>query len=334
MKRQRTGELDYQKGKGFTSWLGLSTCFLLLLSAGQAYADLEPVWKWDMRQTFFDIEYLNKEEAVIVGDRGRVLVTHNRFRNLWSPRESGTRELLTCLSFVDEELGWAAGHGGIIIHTRDGGNTWKTLRPSSPDNLPLFDIHFPSPDVGYACGPYDTLLKTSDGGKTWTELSTGLDNIYNSLTFLDKDTGFLVGEFGSVLKTVDGGQSWEKLDIGTYEGTFFGITLLSPQIILVHGISGAIMRSEDGGASWKDISADTEFSLFRSAVGGNEVAMVGPTGTILISTDGGKTFQDKTDKDHFSFAGVAAHPDGGFICVGAFGKIYRVPGSGNKQKED
>ena len=79
---------------------------------------------------------------------------------------------------------------------------------------------------------------------------------------------------------------------------------------------------------------DIDLSLFRSAAKGNEVAMVGPTGTILISTDGGKTFQDKTDKDHFSFAGVAAHPDGGFICVGAFGKIYRVPGSGNKQKED
>ncbi len=330
LRKRRTKSRHPCLTKGLASTLSFSLCLVFLFSAGQAHGSMDPVWTMDMMQVFFDIEFLNKEKAVIVGDRGLVLVSHNRFKNLWSPRDSGTQELLTSLCFVDEQNGWAAGHGGIVIHTSDGGNTWKTLRASSPENLPLLDIHFPSRDVGYACGAYDTLLKTTDGGKSWTDIATGTDNMLNSLAFLDNNTGFLVGEFGSVLKTVDGGKSWDKLDVGTYEGTFFGLSVLSPQIILVHGISGAIMRSEDSGASWKDISANIDLSLFRSAVNGNEVAMVGPTGTILISTDGGKTFADKTDKDLFSFAGVGAHPEGGFICVGAFGKIYRVPASGKQ----
>ena len=178
---------------------------------------------------FYDIAFLNEETAVIVGARGRVLVSHPKYTNLWSPRDSGTKELLTCLSFVDEKNGWAAGHGGVILHTEDGGNTWRIQRESSPENNPLFDIQFLSPSVGYACGAYDTFLKTTDGGKTWTLTAPGSDYIYNGLAFLDEETGYLVGEFGTVLRTRDGGNSWEKLDLGGYEGSLFGITLLSPQ---------------------------------------------------------------------------------------------------------
>ena len=68
------------------------------IEENQAYE----VWRFDYRDCFYDINYLNQEKAVIVGDRGRILVTHPKFKNLWSPRNSQTKELLTCVSFVDE----------------------------------------------------------------------------------------------------------------------------------------------------------------------------------------------------------------------------------------
>jgi len=284
-------------------------------------ADESPFWTFDFRDVFYDIAFLNEETAVIVGARGRVLVSHPKYSNLWSPRVSGTKQLLTCLSFVDEKNGWAAGHGGVILHTEDGGNTWRIQRESSPENNPLFDIQFLSPSVGYACGAYDTFLKTTDGGETWTLTSPGSDNIYNGLAFLDEETGYLVGEFGTVLRTRDGGDSWEKLDLGGYEGSLFGITLLSPEMILVYGIAGKVLRSEDGGLHWVDVSADQNKSLFRGAAQGDTVVLVGDTGTLLISTDGGKTFLKRLDKDFISFAGVGAHPGGGFVCLGERGKI-------------
>jgi photosystem II stability/assembly factor-like uncharacterized protein len=300
----------------------LLLAFLLVLSIPSwVPADESPVWTFDFRDVFYDIAFLNQETAVIVGARGRVLVSHPKYANLWSPRVSGTKQLLTCLSFVDERNGWAAGHGGIILHTEDGGNTWRIQRESSPDNNPLFDLQFVSPNVGYACGSYDTFLKTTDGGKTWTLSAPGSDYIYNSLAFLDEQTGYLVGEFGTVLRTRDGGNSWEQLDLGGYEGSLFGITLLSPQTILVYGVAGKVLRSEDAGLHWVDVSPDQDKSLFRGAAHGDTVMLVGATGTLLVSTDGGKTFLKRLDKDFISFAGVGAHPGGGFVCLGERGKI-------------
>ena len=284
-------------------------------------ADESPVWTFDFRDVFYDIAFLNEETAVIVGARGTVLVSHPKYSNLWSPRDSGTKELLTCLSFVDERNGWAAGHGGLILHTEDGGNTWQIQRESSSDNNPLFDIQFVSPSVGYACGAYDTFLKSTDGGKTWTLSAPGSDNIYNGLAFLDEETGYLVGEFGTVLRTRDGGNSWEQLDLGSYEGSLFGITLLSPETILVYGVAGKVLRSGDGGLNWVDVSADQDKSLFRVAAHADTVVLVGATGTLLVSTDGGKKFSNRLDKDFISFAGVGAHPRGGFVCLGERGKI-------------
>lgn len=305
------------------------TAFLLsgavLYFCGLLYsleADGEPVWMYDYREMFFDVRYLNSGKAVIVGSRGRVLVKHGTYGNLWSPRESETGESLTCLSFVDERNGWAAGHGGVVIHTGDSGETWVVQREPSPEHQPLLDISFPSLNTGYACGAYDTIIKTCDGGKSWEKLTTGSDNIYNGLDFIDEKTGFLVGEFGTILKTVNGGRSWRRLDIGNYKGTIMGITALSSRKILACGIKGKLIISNDGGETWSNIKSGVKEPLFRAAYSGNEVLIVGRMGVMLHSSDGGNTFKAECEKEFTTFSGVSPCPGGGFICVGEMGRIY------------
>jgi len=324
--KSRRKEHDRSADKSNRSVFFLLLAFLLFVVSIPSWvsSDEHPIWTFDFRDVFFDIAFLNEETAVIVGARGRILVSHPKYKNLWSPRDSGTKQALTCVSFADEQNGWAAGHGGVIIHTADGGQTWRIQRESSSENSPLFDIQFPSPSVGYACGSYDTFLKTTDGGKTWTLTAPGMDYIYNGLAFLDEETGYLVGEFGTVLRTTDGAKSWERLDLGGYEGSLFGITLLDPQRILVYGVAGNVFRSEDGGHHWVDVSLDQDKSLFRGAADGDAVVLVGSTGTVLVSADGGKTFLLRVDKDFISFAGVGADPRGGFVCVGERGRIDRL----------
>jgi photosystem II stability/assembly factor-like uncharacterized protein len=305
--------------------LTASNLLLLAVLVCRSLADEAPVWTFDFRDLFCDVVMLDEQNAVIVGGRGRVLTTHDRYKSLWCPRDSGTKNLLTCLSFVDNRNGWAAGHAGVIVHTRDGGRSWEVQRQPSPDNDPLFDIQFVSPDVGYACGAYGTLLKSSDGGKTWSSLATEVDHNYNELVFLDERTGYLAGEFGTLLRTRDGGDTWERLDLNGFEGSFFGMLLLTPQKLLLFGISGKILRSDDGGFSWEDVSLPScTQSLSAGAARGNEVVLVGRSGTLLISTDGGRTFTPRNDQDLTTFAGVCAHPKGGFLCVGERGKILPV----------
>ena len=247
-----------------------------------------------------------------------------KFEKLWAPRVSQTTELLTSLSFIDEQHGWASGHGGIIIHTRDGGESWEVQRESSPGNLPLFDIQFVSEDVGYASGAYDTLLKTMDGGQTWRSLPTGSDVIYNGLYFHDANNGFLLGEFGSLLKTTDGGESWQQMDVGGYQGSLFGMTFLSPEKALAYGISGKLIVSDDGGETWTDIPTGTEEALYRGAAKGDDVAIVGKSGVILLSSDSADSFVEKSESDNYSLAGVCADGVDGFVAVGEFGKIMSI----------
>ncbi|MCP4672953.1 MAG: hypothetical protein GY857_16795 [Desulfobacula sp.] len=289
------------------------------------YCESIPIWKYDFRDVFYDITFIEKDKAVIVGARGRILVTHEKYKNLWSPRNSGTKEVLTCLSFADNVNGWAAGHGGIIIHTKDGGETWEIQRESSKDNLPLFDICFVSKQVGYACGAFDTFLKTQDGGKTWQTISTDMDNIYTGLAFTNEDNGYVVGEFGTILHTADGGKTFKQLDIGGSQGSFFGIALLSSEKILAFGNSGKIMISENKGGSFKKINSPSEFNLFRAASTEDKIAIVGKNGTLLTSHDGGKSFVNKGVEGVItSYSGICAHPDGGFVYVGEMGTIKRL----------
>ena len=297
----------------------------LLLAAGPGRPDQAGagIWMFDFRDTFYDVEFLKGREAVIVGDRGHILVSHEKYPNLWALHEQPSRELLTCVSFVDVRNGWAAGHGGIIIHSADGGRSWKVQRPPDTDNQPLFDIQFVSEKIGFACGASDSFLKTEDGGASWRELPPGEEVTYNSLGFLDAQSGYLVGEFGTVLSTADGGTSWQKLDLADYQGSLFGVQLLSARTLLVFGIAGRLMRSDDGGGQWTQIPSGTRSSLFRAAAHGDEVVVVGASGAILYSRDGGRSFQLVNEKEFTTFAGVSAHPDGGFLCVGERGSIYR-----------
>lgn len=299
------------------------SCFAVAILPVAVWAD-EPTWRYDFRDVFYDVAFPRPQQAVIVGACGRVLVTHTRYPNLWSPRESGTKEVLTCLSFVNEREGWAAGHGGIVLHTTDAGRSWEILREPRPDNQPLFAIQLLSPQEGFACGAFDTFLKTTDGGRIWQSLPPGLDTMYNGMAFLDSRNGFLAGEFGTVLRTSDGGLSWEKLDLGDRQGSWFGILVLSRAEILVFGIAGALMRSADGGRTWVSVPSGTDRSLFRGAARNDEVLLVGASGTILYSLDRGKTFALRRDEELTTFAGVCGHPAGGFLCVGETGKILHL----------
>lgn len=311
---------------------------LPFLSPPAALAEASDIWRYDFRDIFYDIAFLDDQNAVIVGAMGRVLRTHATYRNLWSVRNSGTRELLTCLSFVDEKNGWAAGHGGIVLHTADGGSTWTTQRKSSVRNEPLSDIHFVSKHVGYACGSFETLIKTTDGGKTWLDLSIGLDQMFDAglfgLHFFDEDNGFAVGEFGGIIQTRDGGKTWELKESG-YRGSYFGILPLSSEKFIVYGISGKVMRSEDKGQTWEDVSVGSVQRLFMAAFDEKDLIIVGSSGTIFFSHDMGKSFKPyRHDKDITSFAGVCTHPENGFLCVGERGTIFHIDPLENNRKED
>jgi len=57
---------------------------------------------------------------------------------------------------------WISGIDGIILHSKDGGETWETQ--ASGTNYALMGISFPDKNNGWAVGPAGTILHTDNGG--------------------------------------------------------------------------------------------------------------------------------------------------------------------------
>jgi photosystem II stability/assembly factor-like uncharacterized protein len=116
---------------------------------------------------------------VVVGERGHVLTSTDGAK--WDQQPVPTRSTLTAVATADGQL-WAAGHDGVIVHSADGGQTWKTQRsdpflpvpgqdPADRDQrqgAPILDLLFADATHGIAVGAYSLMLETSDGGATWT----------------------------------------------------------------------------------------------------------------------------------------------------------------------
>src|SRR6185436_4431461 len=121
----------------------------------------------------------------------------------------------------------------LILHTADGGRTWKAQKSAVPPEKHLFGVHALDARTAWVVGDWGAIAVTHDGGETWDDRSLGTavvkveespgrttttltdDVILYAISFPDAQHGFMVGEFGTVLATADGGETWMKRDVGT-----------------------------------------------------------------------------------------------------------------------
>ncbi|MEV5575363.1 oxidoreductase [Spirillospora sp. NPDC052269] len=139
----------------------------------------------------------------------------------WKLTDSGVQARFRGLAAVDRHTAWAAGSGGTVLRTVDGGRTWAKVAPADAAGLEFRDVEaFDANNaVVLAIGDGDAsrVYRTSDGGRTWT---TGFKNddpkaFYDCMTFFDRRNGLAVsdpvdGKF-RILSTADGGRSWKVL---------------------------------------------------------------------------------------------------------------------------
>ena len=110
---------------------------------------------------------------------------------------------------------------GIILHTTDGGATWKNVFTSSQTGEWCWKINFPSKNIGYTSLQRDTgkvvnFVKTTDGGKTWQENFLKSNGYYvQGIGFINDSVGWAGGNTTyTTLETTDGGSSWHDANFG------------------------------------------------------------------------------------------------------------------------
>ncbi|MCS0630530.1 YCF48-related protein [Telluria mixta] len=230
---------------------------------------------------------------VAVGDHGVVLLSDDG-KTYRQAKSVPVRGLLTSVQFIDPQRGFAAGHDGVVLGTRDGGETWSLLRATPGVEQPILSFHFDSPDHGIAVGLYGWAIETRDGGRTWAErhIGTGADadrHLYHVFASAH-GTLLIAAEAGTLYRSADGGKSWDTLATGNKGSLWHGAALVDGTL-LVCGMRGHLYRSADDGRTWRAVDAHTSQSLTGIAqLADGSVVVAGMAGTTLRSTDGGTTF--------------------------------------------
>lgn len=251
------------------------------------------------------------ERLVVVGERGIILLSDDAGIS-WRQVQVPVSVTLTVVRFADANNGYAVGHGGSVLVTRDGGETWtlslegqraariilaaaqakgdargiaeaERLVEDGPDK-PLLDVLVYDALNARVIGAYGLALSTSDGGETWTswlERSVNPGGLHLNAVRRNGERIVIAGEQGLVLLSEDGGGSFRPLET-PYAGSFFTLELPSATEIVVAGLRGNILRSIDGGETWDALESPVEASITASALQADgQLVFVNQAGSVM-----------------------------------------------------
>ena len=262
---------------------------------------------------------------VAVGERGHVLRSDDGHK--WDQLAVPTRSALTSIATADGQL-WVGGHDGVILHSTDGGQSWKAQRrdpfrlaegESAADHdprqgAPILDIWFRDASTGIAIGAHAQMLVTSDGGGTWTPKEA------------------LVGEAprAEPAAPMEGDLfSAEDLELEDEADPHFNaITPLGEHTLVIVGERGTLLRSNDDGATWKRLGFPYKGSMFGVlATGENRLLAYGLRGNVYESGDGGDSWSKVDSASGASLMGGTLLEGGGVVLAGANGTVLRRAGA-------
>jgi photosystem II stability/assembly factor-like uncharacterized protein len=283
------------------------------------------------------------ERVVAVGERGLVLTSDDATRT-WRQSPTPVSVSLTALRFADATRGYAVGHGGTVLATTDGGQSWARVlegrkiaqleleaakASGEPAALkaaerlvadgadkPLLDLLALDAQRVVVVGAYGIALASEDGGATWTSWRSRLDNPKELHLYAVRKRGdaiVVAGEQGLLRWSTDAGKSFKALT-PPYKGSFFTVELPADGEIVVAGLRGNVWRSTDNGANWTQIANPVPASITGSASRADgSLVLVNQAGMVLGLKQG--TVQPLTSAALPPLNGVLALPDGALLVV-------------------
>lgn len=196
------------------------------------------------------------------------------------------------------------GSGGTILHTKDGGITWKTQLTHMPFSLTA--VTFLDTLQGWIVGGLienqstrGAILHTNDGGLTWIDQTPGNIPRLNDIEFVDSLNGWAAGggasvyDVGSILRTRDGGLSWDVLREDD-KLRVYAISFVNKEQGWAIGLdltTGAnVIHTQDGGVSWSAQRSTGGFWRDIRFIDESNGWVVGLFGAISQTKNGGMTW--------------------------------------------
>lgn len=296
------------------------------------------------------------DRLVAVGVRGNVVLSDDAGHSWRQARSVPVSVALTSVQFVSASEGWAVGHGGIVLHSADGGETWRRqldgrqaaalvldeararlaageeraaravrdaerMVEEGPDK-PLLGVYFVDAQRGYVVGAYGLAFATADGGKSWQSITGLIPNPRGKHLYqvqVEGDDVLIAGEQGALFRSTDGGTQFAALQT-PYAGTFFGAVLVDHERLLAFGLRGNAWLTEDAGLTWTQVPIDQEITLTTGArLPDGSVVLADESGRLLRSTDGARSFRALPLPAATGLTGFALAADGALVVAGARG---------------
>lgn len=267
---------------------------------------------------------------VAAGERGHIIISDDGGKN-WRQVPVPVSVTLTKVFFPTPLSGWAVGYGGVILHTRDGGNTWEKQMDRTRLNPMMTDW------LTAAVKSVESSNEAADGSRLdnlrfsledWRKnLSGDTCPPFMDLWFKDETHGFAVGAFGLFVGTGDGGKTWSPLlqvDLNPENLHYYGIAPSLDGRLIVTGEMGMILYSGDTGRTWQRRTSPYEGSLFGVIGRADHPGLLayGLRGHIIYSQDSGLSWTSGPPMGEGNLYAGKSAPNGGFILANSLGEIF------------
>lgn len=215
-----------------------------------------------------------------------------KIKEIWKIQDSGIKNNLNAIFAIDENIAWAIGDDGKIIHTEDGGKTWNLQESEVSESL--LGVHFIDRLNGWVVGTKKTILKTQDGGRTWQKLSMEYKkaNVILDVHFFNKEEGCIIGGGPRCVPPEQrGGILFKLIEPKGSPSRYYLPTLR-------YAIPGFIAYTNTGGEEFKIIESFDEYTVEALFFLNDKIGWAVGTrpfhpNKIYITKDGGKTWEVK-----------------------------------------
>ena len=259
------------------------------------------------------------DRLVAVGERGFVLVSDDAGKS-WRAIGTPVVRALTGVAFNGDKLGVAVGHGGSLVRTEDGGDTWTEVPMDEAYGESLLGVTALGDGRFAAYGAFGQYFDTLDGGKSWTKRTILSEEFENHISQVVPVNGtlWMVTEYGTIARCDSECTAFVEVP-SPYTGSFFGMVVAQDGALVLFGMRGTIFRSADAGATWQKIETDTTatFNGGRTLSDGR-IILVGNAGLVATSTDNGQSFKIEWSPASRGFSALV-EAGGGLVVVGEAG---------------